>query len=108
VLDGHLEHRIRGQLMERGTGAGFPHDQGEDVELADGLAAAPAEGPGEAGDLDGCRVPGDGTAGGLVTGIPDQLRIENPRTGPVRAVGREHCDHRPDPSAVRRRTQMHD
>lgn len=94
--------------MERGTGAGYLHDQGEDVEPADRLAAGPAEGQGEAGDLDGCRVPGDGTVGGLVTGIPDQLRIENPRTWPVGGVGREHGDYRPDPSGVRRFAQMYD
>src|SRR5262249_27541399 len=92
VLDGHLEHRVPGQFMQRGTRAGFLDDQGEDVEPAGGLAAGPAKGPGQPGDVDGCRVTGDGTVGGRVTRIPDQLRIEDPRPRPVRSVGREHGD----------------
>ena len=36
----------------------------------------------------------------MVTRIPGQLRVEDPRPWPVRRVRREHSDQRPDPAAV--------
>ncbi len=94
--------------MQSRTRTGLLHDQGEDVEPARGLASWPAEGPGQAGEIRGGRVSDDGTIRGLVTGIPDQLRIKDPRTRPVRGIGREHGDDRPDPASIRGLTQVHD
>ena len=70
--------------------------------------ARPAEVAGQAGDVHVRRIPDDGAVGGLVARIADQLRVEDPRTWPARSVRREHGDHRPDPAAVRRLTQVHD
>src|SRR6204780_1066794 len=104
--DHHLEHRVGGQLVQRGEAAAFLHDQRENVEAARRPAAGPAEMTGKAGDIHVRRVPDDGAVRGLMARVPHQLGVDDARAGQVRPVRREHGDHGADLAPVRRLTQV--
>jgi hypothetical protein len=93
--------------MQRRCRARLLHDQGQDVEPAPGLPAGPSESVSQLRQLRVHRIARDRRAG-LVAGVPDQLRGQDPRAGPSGRVRGEHRDDRPDPAVVRRLPQMRD
>ena len=50
-------------------------------------------------DLQVRRIP-DHSRADLMTGVADQLRIEDARARPSGCIRREDSDHRPDPAAI--------